>query len=121
MMAVSALANSSANKAAKASKFLCSKTFPGCKTCSGTVADQTYTCDVCVDANAIFDATLAKCVCDSVNGYGTITKAQIKAWQWANKSANKGAKSKHFNKFGKCVLCADYGLTSVDGICTVVA
>jgi len=26
-----------------------------------------------------------------------------------------------FNKFGKCVLCADYGLTSVDGVCTVVA
>jgi hypothetical protein len=77
--------------------------------------DGSYTCDVCADANAVFNGEA--CVCDSDAGYGTITKAQIKAYY----KANKGSKTKHYSKYAKCVLCADYGLEASEGVCVAPA
>jgi hypothetical protein len=61
----------------------CAKAFPGCVACSGE--GDAYTCDACI-ANADFDADAGKCVCDEADGYGTITKRQLKAYKRANKN-----------------------------------
>jgi len=99
-------------KGSKALKYKCANTYPGCKKCSGQDDDQSYTCDSCADKNAVFNGDA--CVCDFDNGYGTITKSQIKNYQ----KANKGSKgTKHFGKYSKCVLCENYGLESLDGVC----
>lgn len=108
-------ATKSYGKGSKALKYKCAKTFPGCKTCSGSDDDGSYTCDSCVAANSVFNGEA--CVCDSDNGYGSITKAQVKAWY----KANKGSKTKHYSKVSKCVLCADYGLEASEGKCVAPA
>lgn len=97
---------------------LCYKTFPGCKTCSGTSDDEGgYTCDVCASSKAEFDGE--GCVC--VGDYGTLTRSQFRAWK-RSKRDRKGAKrvkgGKHAGKHGRrCELCENYGLSPEDGVC----
>ena len=116
------LANSGADKAVKSGKGYgkgyksyakaCAKTFAGCASCTGTVADGDFACDACVDINASTDG--GACVCNE--DYGTVTKRQMKAYY----KANKGAKGKHYAKYAKCFLCSDFDLVSVDGVCTLL-
>jgi hypothetical protein len=75
-----------AAKGGKAHK-RCAKAFPGCVACSGE--GDAYTCDACI-ANAAFDPDAGRCICNSdPDGYGTITKRQLKAYRRANKGGGK--------------------------------
>lgn len=80
MMLVSALAQqapahykSKHYKHSKKVKKVCSREFPGCKTCR-TLRNVGYTCVACKDRNAVFDSVYGECECKT--GFGTFTQAE---------------------------------------------
>jgi hypothetical protein len=103
----------SKNKGGKTSK--CASTFEGCTKCK-TVSGE-YTCTKC-RANSTFDDT--SCVCNSDEGYGTLTKAQFDEWAADKcKGKKKHCKKPSYSSVkGKCVKCENYGCpTAESGVC----
>jgi hypothetical protein len=69
----------------------CSRTFPGCKTCTGTYGEDDYTCEACRNSlTTVFDGDVYNaCICNSAEGYGALP------WPGTFKGSN-------------CVLCSKY-------------
>lgn len=105
-------------KSLRSSRRLCAREFPGCRTCSGSIADGDYTCDVCAGKNTSFDEAVAgECAC--IPDFGTFSSAEWRKFINSASTAKFGRRRRRTPSVPKgCVRCDAFaGCTAVDGRC----
>ena len=115
-----------AHSSKKGTSAKCAAEFEGCTKCK--TIDSVYSCTKCRSFSTWSDDDSA-CVCNTDDGYGTISKDLFDIWAagyctggGARKSSKHCKRPKYSSVAGKCVQCdkyvADETLESVNGVCS---